>query len=205
MNQWIISDTVIAHQHSKRTYDVLGWNLLMFISVATLKGQSLELLLVQFYKCDSLIWVTELMNGWFLIRIMSPGLLSMALPRLLVPTGGRWLQFRNWWRTGLRRKHWPRIIAAAWRKRSLQKVFVKEKSIFIILFHGIVTKNERLPPPKTLRSVIMFVLCVLSPSVVSVSVWPHGLWPSRLLCPWDSPGKNTGVGCHALFQGIFPT
>ena len=26
-----------------------------------------------------------------------------------------------------------------------------------------------------------------------------------LLCLWDSPGKNTGVGCHALFQGIFPT
>ena len=29
--------------------------------------------------------------------------------------------------------------------------------------------------------------------------------PSRLLCPWDSPGKNTGVGCHFLLQGIFPT
>ena len=29
--------------------------------------------------------------------------------------------------------------------------------------------------------------------------------PSRLLCPWVSPGKNTGVGCHALLQGIFPT
>ena len=27
----------------------------------------------------------------------------------------------------------------------------------------------------------------------------------RLLCPWDSPGENTGVGCHALFQGIFLT
>ena len=27
----------------------------------------------------------------------------------------------------------------------------------------------------------------------------------RLLCPWNSPGKNTGVGCHALLQGIFPT
>ena len=26
-----------------------------------------------------------------------------------------------------------------------------------------------------------------------------------LLCPWDSPGKNTGVGCHAVLQGIFPT
>ena len=29
--------------------------------------------------------------------------------------------------------------------------------------------------------------------------------PRRLLCPWDSPGKNTGVGCHFLLQGIFPT
>ena len=28
---------------------------------------------------------------------------------------------------------------------------------------------------------------------------------TRLLCPWDSPGKNTGVGCHFQFQGIFPT
>ena len=29
--------------------------------------------------------------------------------------------------------------------------------------------------------------------------------PSRLLCPWNSPGKNTGVGSHSLLQGIFPT
>ena len=28
---------------------------------------------------------------------------------------------------------------------------------------------------------------------------------SPLLCPWDSPGKNTGVGCHALLQGLLPT
>ena len=28
---------------------------------------------------------------------------------------------------------------------------------------------------------------------------------ARLLCPWDSPGKNTGVGNHALLQGVFPT
>ena len=33
----------------------------------------------------------------------------------------------------------------------------------------------------------------------------YGLYPTRLLCPWDSPGKNTGVGCHFLLQGIFPT
>ena len=34
---------------------------------------------------------------------------------------------------------------------------------------------------------------------------PHRLQPTRLLCPWESPGKNTGEGCHALLQGIFPT
>ena len=34
---------------------------------------------------------------------------------------------------------------------------------------------------------------------------PHGLQPIRLLCPWISPGQNTGVGSHFLLQGIFPT
>ena len=34
---------------------------------------------------------------------------------------------------------------------------------------------------------------------------PHGLQPTRLLCSWDFPGKNTGVGCHFLLQGIFLT
>ena len=40
---------------------------------------------------------------------------------------------------------------------------------------------------------------------MSDSVRPYGLQPARLLCSWDSPGKNTGEGCHALSQGIFPT
>ena len=40
---------------------------------------------------------------------------------------------------------------------------------------------------------------------MSDSVWPYGQQPARLLCPWDSPGKNTGVGCHFLLQGIFLT
>ena len=44
-----------------------------------------------------------------------------------------------------------------------------------------------------------------SHSVVSDSLQPHGLEPTRLLRSWDSPGKNSGVGCHFLLQGIFPT
>ena len=34
---------------------------------------------------------------------------------------------------------------------------------------------------------------------------PHRRQPTRFPCPWDSPGKNTGVVCHFLLQGIFPT
>ena len=33
---------------------------------------------------------------------------------------------------------------------------------------------------------------------------PYGLQPTRLLCPWDSPGEDPGVGCHALLQGNLP-
>ena len=39
-----------------------------------------------------------------------------------------------------------------------------------------------------------------SGSVVSDSLWPHGLHS-----PWNSPGQNTGVGSHSLLQGLFPT
>ena len=41
-------------------------------------------------------------------------------------------------------------------------------------------------------------------SVVSNSLQPRGLHLARLICPRDSPGKNTGVGWHFLLQGIFP-
>ena len=44
---------------------------------------------------------------------------------------------------------------------------------------------------------LFFFFCSLA-SVVSNSLRPHGLKPLRLLCSWDSPGKDTGVGCHFL-------
>ena len=48
-------------------------------------------------------------------------------------------------------------------------------------------------------------MCILwkwkwSRSVLSDSSQPQGLQPTRLLCPWDFPGKSTGVGCHHLLQ-----
>ena len=54
----------------------------------------------------------------------------------------------------------------------------------------------------------LFPVCgppYLSVSCSVDSLQPRGLQRARLLCPWDSPGKNTAVGCHALLQRIFLT
>ena len=45
----------------------------------------------------------------------------------------------------------------------------------------------------------------ISHTVVFNSLHPLRMYPTRLLYPWDSPGKNTGMGCHFLLKGIFPT
>ena len=47
--------------------------------------------------------------------------------------------------------------------------------------------------------------CVLSHFSYAQLLRPHGVHPARLLCPWGFPGKDTGVGCHVLLQGIFQT
>ena len=48
--------------------------------------------------------------------------------------------------------------------------------------------------------------CVCAQSLaMSNSLQPHGLHPARLLCPWDIPGKDTGLGCHFFLQGMFQT
>ena len=52
---------------------------------------------------------------------------------------------------------------------------------------------------------ISLACMLISHSVMSDSLQPRGLWPTRLRCPWNSPGENSGVGSHSLLQGIFLT
>ena len=48
--------------------------------------------------------------------------------------------------------------------------------------------------------------CYLVYKLCQTLLWPHELgWPTRLLCPWDSPGKNTGAGCRFHLLGVFLT
>ena len=46
------------------------------------------------------------------------------------------------------------------------------------------------------------MLCLVAQSCLTLC---DPLDPTRLLCPWDSPGRNTGLGCQVFLQGIFPT
>ena len=52
----------------------------------------------------------------------------------------------------------------------------------------------------SLIQLLTYSLCCCQVSVVSDSVQPHRRQPTRLPRPWDSRGKNTGVGCHFLLQ-----
>ena len=59
---------------------------------------------------------------------------------------------------------------------------------------------------RTKNRIAMCVCCssVQSLSCVQLFATPWTI-PARVLCPWNSPSKNTGVGSHSLLQGIFPT
>ena len=59
------------------------------------------------------------------------------------------------------------------------------------------------PPDRALQNISVLIRSVAQSCPTLCD--PMDCSPTRLLCPWDSPGKNTGVGCHALLQGIFPT
>ena len=63
--------------------------------------------------------------------------------------------------------------------------------------------DQWLPTFSPIR-IIWGAVCVCVHSVVSDSLQRHGL-PTRLLCPQDFPGKNTGVGCYFLLEGLFLT
>ena len=70
--------------------------------------------------------------------------------------------------------------------------------------YGVTHSRTRLKRLGSGSATIIDGICV-SCSVISDYLQPHRLQPTRLLCPWNSPGKNTGMSCHSLLQGFLPT
>ena len=90
----------------------------------------------------------------------------------------------------------PWRLAAAWTSRPRLACFPHFPAHHSCLFAANWNPKVQLQVANT---------CVCTCSVMVNSFWPHGLSPTRLLCPWNFPGKNTGMSCHFLHQGIFLT
>ena len=87
--------------------------------------------------------------------------------------------------------------AAGWRRFSASRGYLPALDHAHFIFKVIKSMLNHSPD---------FPLGVSAKSFQSCPTLLHyGLQPIRLICPWDSPGKDIGVGCHALLQGIFPT
>ena len=99
-------------------------------------------------------------------------------------TGRRQAQ-RRWRGKGKKSKTEPTQMLSSLEPTTQESVCTQPSGAWTIETHR--------PPPVTM-------LCHVSRSVVSDSLWPHGLWPTRVLHPWDFPGKSTGVGCHCLLR-----
>ena len=90
------------------------------------------------------------------------------------------------WRTQSPYPHWAGVL--------LEKIECKQ----MVVWPGVATcfvrgicKVQRWPEDRSSS---------VSCPVMSDSLWPHGLQPAKLLCPWNFPGKNTGKGCHSQRQ-----
>ena len=94
----------------------------------------------------------------------------------------------------------PLQLAFSWEKRRAALVILlgKEQASSMAI-------QSQLAQTQVLALPLNVLWAYMCASVVSDSLWLYEPQTARLLCPCDSPGKNTGVVCHALLQGIFPT
>ena len=122
--------------------------------------------------------------------------------RLHLPVPGVWV----WSLVGELRSHMPRD-RKNWKHKTETTVVTNsvktEKVVHIkkknLKKNSIVwkdVKNKKCLSPVLVQQQQLQTFCLVAKSCSTL--WPHGLKPTRLLCPWDFPGKNTGVGCHFL-------
>ena len=88
---------------------------------------------------------------------------------------------------------------------SITDLKIKKKKYLLHMICVILGKILNLSEPQCSQLQIgIIIVRLLSHSVMSDPLWPQAVQPTMLLYPWNFPDNNTGVGCHFLFQGVFP-
>ena len=101
---------------------------------------------------------------------------------------------------------WPSIMLIwdiFWLNKYLNIEHTEGEAFFYLKNLNIYTVEIASHIYRFLSSPVLITVCGSGGGLVAKScltLATHGLQPARLLCPWDSPGKNTGVGCHFLLQ-----
>ena len=96
------------------------------------------------------------------------------------------IKLKNVWN---KRNPWQSTKTTSWVGKSIYKLY---DHLWLLLMETPVDERR------------LGYVCVLSHSVVSDYLWPIDCSPPGSSVHWDSPGKNTRVGCHAFFQGMLP-
>ena len=111
--------------------------------------------------------------------------------------------------------HHPRSLMTAWNKLSTPASphYTHQSHIRCHCQHNQLGNTLNTSMIKAKRFLFWIIICMglfvnsacyyLVPKSRPTLLRCHGLYPDRLLCPWDFPGMKTGVGCHFLLQGIF--
>ena len=89
-------------------------------------------------------------------------------------------------------------LPVAWAKN---EVVILDSSLLLTSHSQWVTKSRAFALHYVFHQPTNQCVCAQS----CLTLWSHGVQPTRPLCPLDSPGKNTEVSCHFLFQDIFLT
>ena len=113
----------------------------------------------------------------------------------------------------LHRHFWQNLNHRGAENNAMKRALLKEKTevnwtcpvdpsqMYVSLFWSRVKRMER---HQHYHINTAFLCCCSVAKSCSTLLQPHGLWTARLPCPWNFPGKNTGMSCHFLLQGIFP-
>ena len=99
---------------------------------------------------------------------------------------------------------WVWVIIPSWLSRSWRSFFVQFFCVFLPPLLKSSASVRSIPFLSFIEAIfawnVPLLLLLLSCFSCVRSVRPHRLQPTRFPCPWDSPGNNTGVGCHFLLQ-----